>query len=91
MKLAYTRAMVRAIQDGSLAKVATSPDPVFGVQVPESCPDVPAEVLQPRATWEDREAYDVQAAKLARMFRENFQQFAGDVSEAVRGAGPGSE
>ncbi len=88
MSLAYTRAMVRAILDGSLAQVETRPDPVFGVHVPESCPDVPAKVLQPRETWEDKDAYDAQARQLAGMFDTNFQQFDGRVPEAVRLAGP---
>jgi phosphoenolpyruvate carboxykinase (ATP) len=88
MKLAYTRAMVRAVLDGSLAEVATAPDPVFGVHVPESCPDVPAEILQPRNTWEDKGAYDAQAEKLAGMFRENFGQFEGDVTGEVKASEP---
>jgi phosphoenolpyruvate carboxykinase (ATP) len=63
-------------------------DPVFGVEVPTSCPDVPAEVLQPRATWADGAAYDRQANALATMFVENFQAFADGVPESVRAAGP---
>ncbi len=58
MKISYTRAMIRAILNGRLALVDTKPDPIFGLNVPESCPDVPKEVLQPRTTWDDREAYD---------------------------------
>jgi phosphoenolpyruvate carboxykinase (ATP) len=88
MKLAYTRAMVRAVLDGSLSGVATTPDPVFGIHVPETCPDVPNEVLQPRKTWEDKGAYDEQARKLAGMFAENFQQFEEHVGEEVKAAGP---
>jgi phosphoenolpyruvate carboxykinase (ATP) len=88
MKLAYTRAMVRAVLDGSLSGVATTPDPVFGVHVPEACPGVPDEVLQPRRTWEDKEAYDEQARKLAGMFAENFRQFQEHVGEDVKAAGP---
>ncbi len=88
MELKHTRAMVRAILDGSLADVPTVEDPVFGVQVPESCPHVPSEILQPRNTWEDKDAYDAQAAKLAGMFTDNFQHFQGRVSDEVAGAGP---
>jgi len=91
MKLSYTRAMVRAILDGTLAQVATRPDPVFGVHVPESCPDVPSEILQPRTTWEDKEAYDAQARKLAGMFTENFKQVGADTSKEVMAAGPKAE
>jgi phosphoenolpyruvate carboxykinase (ATP) len=63
-------------------------DPIFGVDVPSSCPDVPAAFLQPRSTWQDQAAYDVQARKLARMFAENFQAFADGVPQSVREAGP---
>jgi phosphoenolpyruvate carboxykinase (ATP) len=58
MKISYTRAMIRAILNGSLAQTATTPDPIFGVGIPVSCPDVPSEVLQPRNTWTDKDAYD---------------------------------
>ncbi len=88
MELSYTRAMVRAILDGTLAQVPSQADPVFGVQVPESCPDVPSEILQPRNTWADKEAYDEQARKLAGMFAENFKQFAGETSDGVKASGP---
>jgi phosphoenolpyruvate carboxykinase (ATP) len=88
MKLAYTRAMVRAALDGTLAKVPVAADPVFGVQVPQSCPDVPAEVLQPRATWKNPQAYDAQARQLAGMFVKNFQPFSADVSDEVRAVSP---
>jgi len=88
MELKYTRAMVRAILDGSLAQVPTQPDPVFGVHVPESCPEVPSEILQPRNTWDDKDAYDEQAEKLAGMFVENFKQFSDESTDEVKAAGP---
>ena len=88
MKISYTRAMIRAILNGSLAKVETVPDPIFGVGVPVSCPEVPNEVLQPRNTWEDKEAYDRQAKDLARRFNENFKKYEAGVSEAVRAVAP---
>jgi len=88
MKIAYTRAMVNAALNGQLDDVEYVTDPIFGVQVPTTCPDVPDEVLIPRNTWEDGEAYDRQAAKLANMFIENFQQFAEKASPEVRIAGP---
>ncbi len=88
MKLAHTRAMVRAALAGALDDVETVTDPVFGFEVPTAVPDVPDDVLHPRRTWDDPEAYDAQAAKLASMFRENFEKYADGVSEAVREAGP---
>lgn len=88
MKLAYTRAMVRAALAGKLDAVETVEDPVFGLHIPVSVPGVPDEVLRPRETWADVAAYDAQARKLADMFRENFEKFAATVPEAVREAGP---
>jgi len=88
MKIGYTRAMVRAALDGSLADVATVPDANFGLAVPTACPDVPADVLDPRTTWADRAAYDAQARKLAAMFAENFKALADQVPADVRAAGP---
>ena len=88
MKLAHTRAMVRAVLSGALEKVETRAHAVFGVHVPLTCPDVPPEVLDPRGTWADPAAYDRQARKLAGMFDENFRTFAEDVPEEVRAAAP---
>ncbi len=85
-KLAYTRAFVTTILNGSLAKASFSPDPVFGLPLPASVPGVPAEVLNPRRTWKDGAAYDAQAKKLAMLFRENDAKF--EMPDSVRGAGP---
>jgi phosphoenolpyruvate carboxykinase (ATP) len=88
MKLAYTRAMVNAALNGELTDGGFVQDPVFGVMVPTACPDVPAEILQPRNTWGDKAAFDAQARKLASMFVANFQQYADQASEAIRAAAP---
>jgi phosphoenolpyruvate carboxykinase (ATP) len=88
IKIAHTRAMIRAALTGMLDGVKTAADPVFGLHVPVSCPDVPAGILNPRDTWADTAAYDVKAAELAVKFKNNFEQFAPDASEAVRSAGP---
>jgi phosphoenolpyruvate carboxykinase (ATP) len=88
MKLDYTRAMVRAALAGELDRVKTSPDSVFGLAIPVSVPGVPDDVLNPRSTWADTAAYDAAAAKLAGMFRRNFEAYEDGVSEAVRNAGP---
>jgi len=88
IKLAYTRAMVSAVLNGTLEEIPRTKDPFFGVEVPETCPDVPSEVLQSKNTWKDQAAYDEQAKKLASMFAENFKQFADDVSGEISGAGP---
>ncbi len=88
MNINFTRSMVRAALAGKLNDVPTEIDPIFGVAVPVWCPEVPSEFLQPRSTWQDPEAYDAQARELARMFAENFDQYADGVSEGVRAAGP---
>jgi phosphoenolpyruvate carboxykinase (ATP) len=91
MKIKYTRAMIRAILNGSLANVETKPDPVFGLNIPSSCPEVPPEVLIPRNTWEDKAAYDQKAHDLARLFNENFKKYSDGVSEEVRKVAPVTE
>ena len=88
MKISHTRAMVTAVLDGSLQNVPTEQDPVFGVHVPAACPGVPPEVLKPRNTWPDKDAYDRKARELAQRFVDNFKQFAGDVDERVVATGP---
>jgi phosphoenolpyruvate carboxykinase (ATP) len=91
MKIGYTRAMIRAILTGTLASVETQPDPVFGLNIPVSCPDVPPEVLIPRNTWKDKDAYDEKARDLARRFNENFKKYADGVSEGVRAVAPATD
>jgi phosphoenolpyruvate carboxykinase (ATP) len=88
MKISHTRAMVDALLSGVLEDVEYQADPIFGVLVPQSCPGVPTEVLNPRSTWADPAAYDEQAQKLAAMFKDNFAQFADEVPPEVLAAGP---
>ena len=88
MKIAHTRAMIRAALSGALDSVGYERDKIFNLDIPTSCPAVPAEVLQPRKTWAHGREYDAQAAKLARMFVDNFKDFEAGVSAAVRAAGP---
>ncbi|HLI07219.1 MAG TPA: phosphoenolpyruvate carboxykinase (ATP) [Ktedonobacteraceae bacterium] len=83
----YTRAMVRAAINGALDNVETVADPIFGLNIPTACPEVPAGILIPRNTWQDKDAYDRQAHRLADRFKENFKQFT-IVGEDVRQAGP---
>ena len=88
MEIRYTRALLNAVLDGILDDVEMNEDPIFGFQVPVSVTGVPADVLNPRNTWIDKEAYDSQAKKLARLFEENFEQFRENVPEYVVGVGP---
>jgi phosphoenolpyruvate carboxykinase (ATP) len=91
MRLSHTRAMVRAALSGRLDRVPVRREPVFGLEVPQHIPGgVPDDVLDPRRTWSDAAAYDAQAARLAGLFRKNFEQFAERVHGAVREAGPKS-
>lgn len=88
MSLKHTRAIIDAIHDGSLENVEYVNDPIFGLAVPTSCPNVPAEVLVPKNTWTDKEAYDKQAQKLAQLFIDNFEKYKAGSSEAIINAGP---
>ena len=88
MKLWHTRAMVRAALAGKLDKAPVKVDPVFGLAVPQGIEGVPDEVLDARGTWKDTAAYDAQAAKLAKMFRENIQKFGDAVPAEIIAAGP---
>jgi phosphoenolpyruvate carboxykinase (ATP) len=88
MKIAHTRAMIHAALSGALDAAPTVEDPVFGLHVPTRCPDVPAEILNPQATWGDKSQYNTKARELAEKFTKNFEQFADAVTEGVRGAGP---
>jgi phosphoenolpyruvate carboxykinase (ATP) len=87
MKLAYTRAMLNAALRGQLDDAAAAEHPVFRVLVPQSCPGVPAEVLDARGMWKDRAAYDRAAQELSGRFNRNFEKFAG-VSEEIAEAAP---
>jgi phosphoenolpyruvate carboxykinase (ATP) len=88
MKIAFTRAMIRAVLNGKLASIPTEPDVNFRVLVPAACPDVPKEILKPRNTWKDGAAYDQKARDLAERFRKNFKDFESQVTREVREAGP---
>ncbi|MBR2738624.1 MAG: phosphoenolpyruvate carboxykinase (ATP) [Lachnospiraceae bacterium] len=88
MKLRYTRAMVTAALNGELEKVEYVHDDRFNVEIPTSCPGAPAEILNPRDTWEDKAAYDAQANKLATMFAENFEKKYPNMAPEIKAAGP---
>ena len=81
MNINHTRSMVRAALSGALDSVPTERDPVFGLAVPTTCPDVPTEVLQPRGTWADPDAYDRQAHELLAMFEQNYKAFEAGAPE----------
>ncbi len=88
MKLKYTRAIISAAMEDQLNDVDYSEHPIFGLHVPQSCPNVPDEVLNPRDTWQDTEAYDQKAMALANSFRENFKQFEEYANDEIMAGAP---
>ena len=88
MKLSYTRAMITAALKGELNDVAFTDHAVFGLAMPNSCPNVPDEVLHPRTTWADKEAYDKKASELADKFNTNFKKYADQANQEILDAAP---
>ena len=87
MKLKYTRAMISAVLEGKLNSVAFQADSVFGMSVPLECPNVPADILNPRNTWSDKSEYDAKARFLANLFIKNFDKYKdGATAEVLAGA-----
>jgi phosphoenolpyruvate carboxykinase (ATP) len=87
MNINYTRSMVTAALSGELDRVNYRHDQIFNLDVPITCPTVPSDVLNPRNTWSDKNAYDSSSKKLAQMFVDNFKKF-GNVSREIVDAGP---
>ena len=88
MPIKATRALLNAALDGSLNEAEFREDANFGVAVPVAVPGVDGGILNPRSTWESGSEYDRMAAKLVRLFTDNFEAFADGVDEGVRAAGP---
>ena len=86
ISIAYTRSIVRAIQNGDLESIPYRTDPVFGFQVPLECPGVPAEALDPKTTWEDANDYDAARQRLAERFVEKARTLK--LSELARKGAP---
>ena len=88
IKLSYTRAMITAALEGMLDNVAYDKHPVFGMEIPVGCPGVPTEMLYPRDTWKDKDAYDEKAIQLAQKFISNFNKYAEGVDAEILAAAP---
>ncbi|WP_299009548.1 phosphoenolpyruvate carboxykinase (ATP) [uncultured Tenacibaculum sp.] len=88
MKLKYTRAMITEALEGNLENVEFVQHPIFGLSMPTTCENVPDEVLNPKQTWADKDAYDAKAMELANSFRKNFAQFEEMASEEIIKGGP---
>ena len=88
MKLKYTRAMVTAALNGSIEKSEFIHDELFNLDIPKTIIDCPSEILNPKDTWKDKNAYDEQAKKLAHMFKENFDKKYPHMPSEIKNAGP---
>jgi len=88
ISLAYTRAMIKAALTGGLDKVDYHTHPIFKLEMPASCPDVPNAILSPRDTWTNEADYDKVAKKLAGLFQNNFEKYKSKASAETIAAGP---
>jgi phosphoenolpyruvate carboxykinase (ATP) len=91
IKLKFTRAMITAALNGSLDKAEYETIPVFNLNIPKACPEVPAEMLNPRNTWSDKAGYDATLNKLADQFVKNFSQYAEGTGADILAAAPKSD
>lgn len=88
MKLKYTRAMITAALENKLNDVAYEKHPIFGLNVPQSCPNVPSEILNPKDTWKNKKAYEIQANELSASFKENFKKFEEFANDEIMAGAP---
>jgi phosphoenolpyruvate carboxykinase (ATP) len=88
IQLAYTRALISAVFNGDLNNVTYETMPVFNLQIPVSCKDVPTEILNPVNTWANQTAYHDKAKSLALQFIKNFEKYASGSGEEIVTAGP---
>ena len=80
--------MITAALTGQLDNIRYSQDNIFGLAIPDSCPDIPIDILDPRNTWKDKEAYDIKALELAESFVANFQKFEDFANDEIMSAAP---
>jgi len=88
MKLKYTRAMINAALDGKLDNVEYSTHSIFKLAMPTSCENVPSDILNPRNTWNDKDAYDKKASQLANQFHKNFETFKDGANQEILDGSP---
>ena len=86
MNLTYTRAMVKAAVEGALKDTEFDYDQKFNVLIPREVPNVPSNILNPRNTWSDKEAYDRKSDELISQFHKNFEKFQGVSDEIIKAA-----
>ncbi len=75
ISLAHTRALVDAALSGQLNTVQYETLPIFNLRIPKTCPNVPAEILNPRTLWADTDAYDTKAKEIFDLFTKNFEEY----------------
>lgn len=85
--LPHTRAMVSAVLNQTINEVSFQKDDCFGLLIPEKCPGVPSEILNPVNTWQNKEEYINSAARLAGYFRENISCYENELSQDILDAG----
>jgi len=90
ISIASTRAMIKAALTSELDHVQTETHPIFNFSMPVTCPNVPAGILNPRNTWDDKDRYDQKAKQLAAEFKTNFEKYRSGTAEEVAHAGPKS-
>lgn len=88
IKLSYTRTLIEAVFKNNFQAVPKVVHPNFGMQIPTHCAGIPDGILLPWQSWLDEKAYQVQSNRLAKMFADNFEQYASGVDEKIRRAGP---
>jgi len=88
MSIKATRACVDAIVSGSIHDAEFATDPIFGFEVPTSIPGVEPQLLNPKSTWEDQDAYDKKSKELATMYIKNFEKYEGQGSVDYTKFGP---
>ncbi len=88
MSIKYTRTILNAALSGELDNASFSSFPIFEFEIPDRCPGVPSEILNPRNTWDDKEAYDKKAKELAKMFNDNFEKYKENASQEIIEAAP---
>jgi len=88
MKLDYTRSMITAAINGQLDHVNYRRHPIFNLNMPVNCPNVPDNILNPRNTWADKDSYDEKANNLAMAFIKNFEQYVNHSNSDIISAGP---
>ena len=88
ISLKYTRSMITAVLNGDLNELLFTKLAPFNLSIPMSCPNVPREILNPKNTWENGEAFDIKANEVADLFHKNFLKYADQASEEIKDASP---